>query len=134
MGGGMCNICLSYLSFPVITYSIPMAGDYIDEMVGKSVGEPATKIKVIKEEELNLTEVRYSSESECIQAEGKLCEERRTDPAYTYDAGKASKCLDQISNQECLFAAQGDFFACNEVFNNGDPCALMGSLMPLEKF
>ncbi|MBW2062386.1 MAG: hypothetical protein JRI95_12630 [Deltaproteobacteria bacterium] len=56
MGGGMCNVCLSFLSFPVITYSIQMAGDYIDEMVGTSVGEPATKIKVIKEEELDLSE------------------------------------------------------------------------------
>ena len=55
MGGGMCNICFSYLSFPVITYSIQMAGDYIDSMVGTAVGEPATKIKVIKEEELDLT-------------------------------------------------------------------------------
>ena len=55
MGGGMCNICLSYLSFPVITYSIPMAGDYIDAMVEKAVGEPATKVKAIKEEDLDLS-------------------------------------------------------------------------------
>jgi len=55
MGGGMCNVCLSYLSFPVITYSIKMAGDYIDKMVGKAVGEPATKVKTIKEEELDLS-------------------------------------------------------------------------------
>lgn len=54
MGGGMCNICLSYLSFPVITYSLQMAGDYVDSMVGESVGEPATKIRTIKEEELDL--------------------------------------------------------------------------------
>lgn len=56
MGGGMCNVCLSYLSFPVITYSIQMAGDYIDQMVGTIVGEPATKIKMIKDEELDLSE------------------------------------------------------------------------------
>ncbi|MFH1491300.1 MAG: hypothetical protein ABII06_20525 [Pseudomonadota bacterium] len=56
MGGGMCNVCLSYLSFPVITYSIQTAGDYIDQMVGTSVGEPATKVKVIKEEELDLSQ------------------------------------------------------------------------------
>ena len=56
MGGGMCNVCLSYLSFPVITYSLKMAGDYIDSMVGAAVGEPATKIKVIKEEELDLSQ------------------------------------------------------------------------------
>ncbi|MBW1697070.1 MAG: hypothetical protein JRH18_06720 [Deltaproteobacteria bacterium] len=55
MGGGMCNVCLSYLSFPVITFSIQMAGDYIDSMVGKAVGEPASRIKAIKEEELDLS-------------------------------------------------------------------------------
>lgn len=55
MGGGMCNVCLSYLSFPVVTFSIQMAGDYIDSMVGKAVGEPASRIKAIKEEELDLS-------------------------------------------------------------------------------
>jgi len=55
MGGGMCNVCLSYLSFPVITFSIQTAGDYIDFMVGKAVGEPASKIKTIKEESLILS-------------------------------------------------------------------------------
>ncbi|MBF0227563.1 MAG: hypothetical protein HQK76_19120 [Desulfobacterales bacterium] len=50
----MCNICLSYLSFPVITYSVQKAGDYIDKMVGSSVAEPATKIKSIKEQSLDL--------------------------------------------------------------------------------
>jgi len=55
MGGGMCNVCLSYLSVPVITYSIQKGGDYIDDMVGVSVGEPSTTIKVIKEEELDLS-------------------------------------------------------------------------------
>lgn len=55
IGGGMCNICLSYLSIPVITYSIPKGGDYIDSSVGVSVGEPFTKIKGIKENVLNLS-------------------------------------------------------------------------------
>jgi hypothetical protein len=55
MGGGMCNVCLSYLSVPVITYSLQKGGDFIDSMVGGSVGEPATKIKTIKENELNLS-------------------------------------------------------------------------------
>ena len=55
MGGGMCNICLSYLSVPIITYSIQRGGDYIDNMVGFSVGEPATKVKTIKEEGLDLS-------------------------------------------------------------------------------
>nr|ASQ41167.1 magnetosome protein Mad28-2 [Candidatus Magnetananas rongchenensis] len=54
MGGGMCNVCLSYLSVPVITYSIQKGGDYINKMAGESVGEPATTMKMIKEEQLNL--------------------------------------------------------------------------------
>lgn len=49
MGGGMCNVCLAYLSVPVVTYSIQKGGDYIDTMVGLSVGEKATTIKSIKE-------------------------------------------------------------------------------------
>ncbi len=55
MGGGMCNICLAYLSVPVITYSIQKGGDYIDQMVGASVGEPATKVKTVKEGGLKLS-------------------------------------------------------------------------------
>ncbi|MBW1765007.1 MAG: hypothetical protein JRJ23_09775 [Deltaproteobacteria bacterium] len=55
MGGGMCNICLSYLSYPVITYSIQEAGDYIDAMVGMSVGLSATRVKAQKEAELDLS-------------------------------------------------------------------------------
>jgi len=51
----MCNVCLSYLSFPVITFSMQSAGDYIDEMVVAVIAEPATKIKGIKEEELDLS-------------------------------------------------------------------------------
>ncbi|MCP4714072.1 MAG: hypothetical protein GY868_03060, partial [Deltaproteobacteria bacterium] len=54
-GGGMCNVCLSYLSVPVITFSIQKGGDYIDYQVGKAVGESATKIKQIKEAELDLS-------------------------------------------------------------------------------
>lgn len=55
MGGGMCNVCLAYLSVPVITYSIQKGGDYIDSMVAGSIGESATKVKEIKEGGLDLT-------------------------------------------------------------------------------
>lgn len=54
IGGGMCNVCLSYLSFPVLTYSIQMGGDYIDSSAGAVVGVPATRVKSIKEKELSL--------------------------------------------------------------------------------
>jgi len=54
-GGGMCNVCLSYYSVPVITFSIQRGGDYIDAMAGASIGEPATKMKGIKEAGLDFT-------------------------------------------------------------------------------
>ena len=55
IGSGMCNVCCSYLSIPVVTYSIQTGGDAIDEMVANSVGDSPVKIKAIKEEELDLT-------------------------------------------------------------------------------
>lgn len=55
IGGGMCNVCFSYLSVPVITYSIQKGGDYIDAMVGNAVGETAVKIRAMKENGFDLS-------------------------------------------------------------------------------
>jgi len=55
MGGGMCNVCLAYMSVPVLTFSIQKGGDAIDESVSKEVGLPATKVKGIKESGINLS-------------------------------------------------------------------------------
>jgi hypothetical protein len=49
-GGGLCNVCLAYLSVPVFSFSIPKAGDFIDSMAAQVRGEPATRIRTIKEE------------------------------------------------------------------------------------
>lgn len=49
-GGGLCNVCLSYLSVPVFSFSIPKAGDFIDQSAAQLRGEPATRIRTIKEE------------------------------------------------------------------------------------
>jgi hypothetical protein len=49
-GGGLCNVCLAYLSVPVFSFSIPKAGDFIDQSVAQLRGEPATRIRTIKEE------------------------------------------------------------------------------------
>jgi hypothetical protein len=49
-GGGLCNVCLSYLSVPVFSFSIPKAGDFIDSSAGNDRGESATRIRTIKEE------------------------------------------------------------------------------------
>jgi hypothetical protein len=49
-GGGLCNVCLAYLSVPVFSFSIPKAGDFIDSSAALLRGEPATRIRTIKEE------------------------------------------------------------------------------------
>jgi hypothetical protein len=54
-GGGMCNVAFSFLSIPSLTFSIPHGGDYIDSSVGAVVHEPATRVKAIKEETLDLS-------------------------------------------------------------------------------
>jgi len=53
-GGGMCNVCLAYLSVPVISFSVTKAGDYIDRSAGSVTGESATRVKMIKEQSLDL--------------------------------------------------------------------------------
>ena len=53
-GGGMCNICLSCLSVPYISFSIPKGGDYIDNAVATVTREVNTRIRDIKENTLDL--------------------------------------------------------------------------------
>ncbi len=53
-GAGLCNVCLSYLSVPILSFSIPKAGDYIDASAAAAVGEQKNRVRVIKEESLNL--------------------------------------------------------------------------------
>lgn len=54
-GGGMCNVCVAFLSVPMLTFSIPMGGDYIDSSVASVVDEPVTRVRLIKEESLDLS-------------------------------------------------------------------------------
>ncbi len=49
-GAGLCNVCLAYLAVPVISFSIPQAGDYIDASAASVTGERANRIRLIKEE------------------------------------------------------------------------------------
>jgi hypothetical protein len=66
-GGGMCNVALSYLSIPSITFSLAQGGDYIDSAVGAVVNEPATRVKAIKEEELDLTRPATNKVTKALQ-------------------------------------------------------------------
>ncbi len=54
-GGGMCNVCVAFLSVPMLTFSIPLGGDYIDTSVSSVVDEPITHVRLIKEESLDLS-------------------------------------------------------------------------------
>jgi hypothetical protein len=49
-GGGLCNVCLSYLSVPVLSFSIPKAGDFIDASSAAILGNRANSVRAIKED------------------------------------------------------------------------------------
>ncbi|HEY0171329.1 MAG TPA: hypothetical protein VGB98_09930 [Pyrinomonadaceae bacterium] len=55
-GGGMCNVSVSFMSMPMITFSVPKGGDYIDRNVAEVMGENnTTKVRLFKEEKLDLS-------------------------------------------------------------------------------
>jgi hypothetical protein len=55
-GGGMCNVSVSFMSMPMITFSVPKGGDYIDRSVAEVMGESnTTKVRLFKEEKLDLS-------------------------------------------------------------------------------
>jgi hypothetical protein len=53
-GGGLCNVCLAYLSVPILSFSVPKAGDYIDQNTSAIIGERANRIRLAKEESFHL--------------------------------------------------------------------------------
>lgn len=53
-GSGMCNVCLAVLSVPVISFSIPKAGDFIDAHAAGATGEVSNRMRVRKEHSFSL--------------------------------------------------------------------------------
>jgi hypothetical protein len=53
-GGGLCNVCLAYLSVPVLSFSIAKAGDFIDHSAASVTGERANRIRIMKEQSFYL--------------------------------------------------------------------------------
>ncbi|ODS34278.1 MAG: hypothetical protein SCARUB_00537 [Candidatus Scalindua rubra] len=53
-GGGMVNVCLSYISVPIFKFSVTKSGDWIDQQVAMAVNETASRISAIKESSLDL--------------------------------------------------------------------------------
>jgi hypothetical protein len=61
MGAGMCNVCLSFLSVPVIVFSIAKGGDDIDSSVARVTNETVNRVRIIKEESLDFTRTPKSN-------------------------------------------------------------------------
>jgi hypothetical protein len=53
-GGGLCNVCFSYLSVPILSFSIPKAGDFIDASAASVLGERANRVRILKEQSFYL--------------------------------------------------------------------------------
>lgn len=53
-GSGLCNVCLAVLSVPVIVFSVPKAGDYIDQQSALVTGELAIRTRIFKEQSFRL--------------------------------------------------------------------------------
>jgi hypothetical protein len=49
-GGGLCNVCFAYLSVPIVSFSIPKAGDFIDSGAATVTGEQPNRIRILKEQ------------------------------------------------------------------------------------
>jgi hypothetical protein len=53
-GSGLCNACLAVLSVPVLSFSVPKAGDFIDIQAAAVTGDLATRLRVQKEQTFRL--------------------------------------------------------------------------------
>jgi hypothetical protein len=53
-GSGLCNVCMAVLSVPVISFSVPKAGDFIDNQAALVTGDIAIRMRVQKEKSFYL--------------------------------------------------------------------------------
>jgi len=53
-GSGLCNVCLAVLSVPVLSFSIPKAGDFIDAQSAMVTGDMANRMRIQKEQGFRL--------------------------------------------------------------------------------
>ena len=63
-GGGMVNVCLSFMSVPIFKFSVAKAGDWIDQQVSMAVNETASRVSAIKETSLDLSKEKDLSKIE----------------------------------------------------------------------
>lgn len=53
-GGGLCNVCMAYLSVPVVSFSTAKAGDFVDSSAAAITGDLPTRIRLTKEESFHI--------------------------------------------------------------------------------
>lgn len=53
-GSGMTNIALSYMTMPILEFSVQRGGDWLDENAAKAVGSTASRLCAIKEKGIDL--------------------------------------------------------------------------------
>jgi len=63
-GGGMVNVCMSFMAAPVFSFSICKSGDWIDGQAAMAVDETNSKVCMFKEANLDLTRTKGLSRME----------------------------------------------------------------------
>ena len=58
-GAGMVNVCLSFMSAPIMTFSVSRSGDYIDQKAAAESGLSTSQICTIKESDIDLRKMSY---------------------------------------------------------------------------
>jgi len=53
-GSGLCSVCLAVLSVPVMAFSVPKAGDFIDSQAALVTGDRAIRLRLRKEQAFHL--------------------------------------------------------------------------------
>ena len=61
-GGGMCNVCISYLGMPALTFCTARAGDYIDRSTASVTSETPTSVRLYKERGFTLNGLSQKGE------------------------------------------------------------------------
>ena len=67
-GAGMVNVCLSFMTAPVMAFSVARSGDYIDQKAASESGLTPSQICKIKEHEIDLMKPDYSK-----RGHGQIC-------------------------------------------------------------
>lgn len=65
-GSGMTNVALSYMTMPIMQFSVQRGGDYIDQQSSKAVGSTASRMCAIKEKGINLLDPKSREEEALV--------------------------------------------------------------------